>query len=74
MKRITEFTRIWLPLAIVGITISIGIAALLHIPLIKGVTAGGLTAALILSGFFFRAFGRKDDAESKHGSESKPKW
>jgi hypothetical protein len=73
MKRINEFIRIWLPLAVIGITISTAIAVLLHIPLIKGITAGGLTAALVLSGFFFRAYGRRDD-ESKQGNGSKSNW
>jgi hypothetical protein len=74
MKRINEFIRIWLPLAVIGITISTAIAALLHIPLIKGITAGGFTAALVLSGFFFRAYGRRDDEESKQGNGSKSNW
>ncbi len=59
--RFSKFIRIWLPLVAVAVVISIAIAATLRIPLMQALTAIGLTAALALSGFFFRSFGKEDE-------------
>jgi uncharacterized membrane protein YdjX (TVP38/TMEM64 family) len=53
-----QFIRIWIPLILVAVIISVLVGSLLGVPLNKSLTAAGLTVGLVLSGFFFRSYGR----------------
>lgn len=53
-----QLIRIWIPLVGLGVTVSVLVATFLGVPLSQSLTAAGLTAALVLSGFFFRSYGR----------------
>ena len=70
MERKFEFIRRWLPLTAAAVSASILLGTILHIPLIQSLTAGGLTAVLVLTGFFFRAHGRGEDHNSENGTKS----
>ncbi|MDP9197270.1 MAG: hypothetical protein M3O24_01745 [Thermoproteota archaeon] len=59
--RSSRFMRIWLPLVVAAVAISIAIAASLRIPLMQALAAIALTAALALSGLLFRSFGKEDE-------------
>jgi hypothetical protein len=56
--RTRQLIRIWIPLILVAVIITVLVASLLGVPLYKSLTAAGLTVALVLSGFFFRSHGR----------------
>jgi phosphate/sulfate permease len=54
----SQFIRIWIPLILLAVIVSVLVASLLGVPLSKSLTVAGLTIGLVLSGFFFRSYGR----------------
>jgi hypothetical protein len=50
--------RKWLPIVGLAALIPLILSLALGVPIIQALVAAGLTVLLVLSGFFFRSFGR----------------
>ncbi|HXW11138.1 MAG TPA: hypothetical protein VD694_00140 [Nitrososphaeraceae archaeon] len=50
--------RKWLPIVGLAALIPLILSLTLGVPIIQALVAAGLTVLLVLSGFFFRSFGR----------------
>jgi hypothetical protein len=58
--------RKWLPIVGIAALIPVILSLVLGVPIIQALVASGLTVLLVLSGFFFRSFGRDKRPSDYH--------